>query len=152
MFVRRLEQGMAAYIGLRRRIRAQVASSRPDLVHVMYGGIMARQATHAVVGRPVVVTFHGSDLLGEHAAGPVREVAAWYRRQGVPSAARRANGIVVVSPRLQSALSSDRPVEGPNHSMRYRPREVHAPKRGGMPQTARLEPRPLSRALSCTPG
>ncbi len=107
VFVERLEKGMAAYLGLGRRIRTAVESSRPDVVHVMYGGVMAAQVTKAVESVPVVVTFHGSDLLGERAAGSVRRAIAGYGVRASGKAARRARGVVVVSRVLQEALPKD---------------------------------------------
>src|SRR5262245_29176154 len=64
VFVDRLERGMLAYLGLGQEIRARIANFPPDVVHVMYGGVMADQVTRTVNKRPIVVTFHGSDLLG----------------------------------------------------------------------------------------
>src|SRR6476469_9422675 len=104
VFVKRLEQGMSSYAGLGRRIRAEVERSRPDLVHVMYGGVMADQITRAIDSVPVVVTFHGSDLLGERTAGPVRKLIAQYGVRASRKAARRAAGVVVVSKVLENAL------------------------------------------------
>src|ERR687884_385904 len=69
LIVDRTSKGMGAYWGLSRQIRARVASFQPDVVHVMYGGVMADQVTSIVGHRPIVVTFHGSDLLGEHLSG-----------------------------------------------------------------------------------
>src|SRR5260221_3540340 len=69
LFVDRLQSGMRVYLGLRERLRACIKSFRPDVIHVMYGGVMADQVTREVVDQPTVVTFHGSDLLGEHLSG-----------------------------------------------------------------------------------
>ena len=41
LFVNRLQRGMSAYIGLARQVCARVKNFRPDLIHSMYGGIMA---------------------------------------------------------------------------------------------------------------
>jgi len=104
VFVPRLERGMRAYAGLGTRIRSQVGQYRPDLVHVMYGGVMADQVTRHVRTVPVVVTFHGSDLLGEGGAGPLRRMIAQYGVRASRKAARRASGIIVVSKILEDAL------------------------------------------------
>jgi teichuronic acid biosynthesis glycosyltransferase TuaC len=104
LFVDRLQNGMGVYRGLGRRIRAQVEKFRPDLVHVMYGGIMADKVTRSVTSCPSVVTFHGSDLLGEHLSGSLRKLIAGYGVYASWQAAKRANGVVVVSKVLQNAL------------------------------------------------
>ena len=62
LFVNRREKGMRVYAHLPILLRRSVATFNPDLVHVMYGGIMARLRGACVDDRPVVVTFHGSDL------------------------------------------------------------------------------------------
>jgi teichuronic acid biosynthesis glycosyltransferase TuaC len=106
-FVDRHSRGMRAYIGLGHRIAARCAATQPDLVHVMYGGIMADRITRAVKERPTVVTFHGSDLLGEHLSGLLRELIAGYGVRASWKAARRADGLVVVSRALRDALPRD---------------------------------------------
>src|SRR2546423_1581852 len=101
MFIDRVQRGMGVYLSLGRHLRAKMAHFRPDVVHVMYGGVMADQVTQAVYNRPTVVTFHGSDLLGEHLSGPIRKLLASYGVWASWRAARRANGIVVGSKMLQ---------------------------------------------------
>src|SRR4051794_18961754 len=61
MFVDRMRRGMRVYFNLRQRVREKVNEFRPELVHVMYGGVMADIVTRVVSDRPTVVTFHGSD-------------------------------------------------------------------------------------------
>jgi glycosyltransferase involved in cell wall biosynthesis len=103
-FVNRLEQGMRVYFRLANSLPGVIAAKQPDLLHVMYGGVMADQVTRHDWRRPTIVTYHGSDLLGESFAGRARQ---WISRYGVycsRRAARRANGVVVVSSRLQQAL------------------------------------------------
>jgi teichuronic acid biosynthesis glycosyltransferase TuaC len=107
MFVNRLQEGMKVYLGLGKRIRSEIERLQPDIVHVMYGGIMADQITRAVNDKPTVVTFHGSDLLGEHLSGFLRQLIAGYGVWSSWKAARRANGIVVVSEVLRDALPED---------------------------------------------
>jgi teichuronic acid biosynthesis glycosyltransferase TuaC len=63
--------------------------------------------TRSVEHKRVVVTFHGSDLLGEHAAGYVRKLIAGYGVWASWRAARRAHGVVTVSKVLQEALPKD---------------------------------------------
>lgn len=107
LFVNRLQEGMSVYTDLRKRIRAKIAHLQPDIVHAMYGGIMADQVTKAVHDKPTVVTFHGSDLLGEHLSGFLRQCIARYGVWSSWKAARRASRIVVVSQVLRDALPQD---------------------------------------------
>jgi teichuronic acid biosynthesis glycosyltransferase TuaC len=107
ILVNRLERGMSAYIGLARQVCATVRTFRPDLIHSMYGGVMAEQVTKSVNDRPTLVTFHGSDLLGENLSGSVRKILACYGVRCSRRAARRASGIVTVSRVLLDALAQD---------------------------------------------
>ena len=97
---------MRSYLRVPALIRARLAEFDPDLVHIMYGGVMANLATGAVRDRPTVVTFHGSDLLGEQMAGPVRRRIAAYGVRASHQAARRARGIVVVAEALGQKLDA----------------------------------------------
>ncbi len=107
MFVDRAQRGMGIYLGLRRQIHTRIANFQPDMVHVMYGGVMADQVIRAVNDRPTVVTFHGSDLLGEHLSGLLRKLMAGYGVWASWRAARQAHGIVIVSKILQDTLPED---------------------------------------------
>jgi teichuronic acid biosynthesis glycosyltransferase TuaC len=107
IFVDRAQKGMKAYMGLGQKVRTRIKDLQPDLVHVMYGGVMADQVTRTVHDRPTVVTFHGSDLLGEPLSGLLRKLIAGYGVWVSWRAARRASGIVVVSKILQDALPED---------------------------------------------
>lgn len=107
LFVDRLKQGICAYLSVPQHARVRVGHFQPDIVHIMYGGVMADQVTGAIGDRPTIVTFHGSDLLGEHLSGYLRKLLAGYGVWASWRAARRANGIVVVSKALQDALPAD---------------------------------------------
>jgi glycosyltransferase involved in cell wall biosynthesis len=107
MVVDRLGRGMSCYLGLGRKVQARIVSCQPDLVHVMYGGVMADMVTRAVGDVPTVVSFCGSDLLGELLSGPVRKFVSRYGVMASHKAARRATGIIVKSENLRDAL--------PNH-------------------------------------
>lgn len=65
----RVNYGMAAYLKVRRRMRDLIARSRPDVVHIMYGGVMAMLAIQVTSGIPIVVAFCGTDLNGEDTGG-----------------------------------------------------------------------------------
>src|SRR4051812_12161707 len=94
IFVERLKKGMKSYLGLSRRIRRAIRTFHPDIVHALYGGVMADIVTRTVPDIRTVVTFHGSDLLGEHLSGRVRRIIAGYGILASWRAARRATGIV----------------------------------------------------------
>ncbi len=104
LYVERREKGMRCYAGLVRRLRKHLAEDDPDVVHVMYGGIMAWVVTRTVTDRPVVVTFHGSDLLGERCAGIVPRFLAWVGVRASHRAALCAAGVVVSSEVVRRAL------------------------------------------------
>jgi glycosyltransferase involved in cell wall biosynthesis len=104
LFFDRVQKGVSVYLDLTGELRARLATFDADLVHVMYGGVMAAQAIRSVHDRPTVVSFCGSDLLGENASGLFRKVSS---RLGVTAslyAARRASGVIVKSKNLLSAL------------------------------------------------
>ena len=63
IFVDRAKEGMTCYLGLAHQLCRKINEIQPDLVHVMYGGVMANVVTRAVKDRPTVVSFCGSDLL-----------------------------------------------------------------------------------------
>lgn len=107
MFEERERKGMGVYWSLKSRVREKVKNCNPDLIHVMYGGVMANQVTGSVHERPTVVTFHGSDLLGQPFCGFLRKTIAAYGVWASWQAARRASGIVVVSKILRDALPDD---------------------------------------------
>ncbi len=107
MFVDRVQRGIGVYLGLGRQVRARIAGCQPEVVHVMYGGVMADTVTRTVADRPTVVSFCGSDLLGESWPSYLRTLMARYGVLASHKAARRATGIVVKSKNLQDALPDD---------------------------------------------
>ena len=107
--VDRTEKGMAAYFDLPDRLQSQIELFRPDVVHAMYGGVMAAQVMRTVKQIPTVVTFHGSDLLGEHLSGMKRELFATLGVWASHRAARRASAAIVVSKKLRDKVGTDIP-------------------------------------------
>jgi len=107
LFVDRAREGVGAYLHIPELIRSRLRAFAPDIVHVMYGGVMADIVTQTVNDRPVVVTFHGADVLGEPSVGPWRKLVAAYGVRSSFRAARRAAGAVVVGRALQEALPRD---------------------------------------------
>jgi glycosyltransferase involved in cell wall biosynthesis len=104
MFVDRRREGPWAYYRMGPPLRRKVAEFVPDLVHVMYGGVMAAEVTKQSCLPPTIVTFHGSDLLGENLSGTARKIISHYGVYCSRKAARRAQGVIVVAPHLLSTL------------------------------------------------
>jgi glycosyltransferase involved in cell wall biosynthesis len=104
MFIDRIQGGMRTYIRLAQKVRARIFESEPDVVHVMYGGVMAYRIIRSIQDRPTVVSFCGSDLLGEHLSGTFRKFIARVGVLASHRAAKQAAGIVVKSKNLYDAL------------------------------------------------
>lgn len=108
--IERSHQGRRAYARLRGDVLRRVADTAPDLVHVMYGGVMADVVTRAVTDRPVVVTFYGTDLFGLPRSAPLaRRLSARYGVRASHRAAARASSVVVQSRGLAAALPASVP-------------------------------------------
>lgn len=104
MHVDRCERGMRSYFTMGAELRSRIEQFQPDVVHAMYGGVLAERVTRIVEDSPTVVSFCGSDLLGEYLSGPLRRISSEYGILASHIAARRAVGIVVKSRNLQEAL------------------------------------------------
>lgn len=104
MLVDRFERGMRSYFTMGAELRRRIEQFCPDVVHAMYGGVLAERVTRIVVDRPTVVSFCGSDLLGEYLSGSIRRICSEYGILASHIAARRAAGIVVKSRNLEEAL------------------------------------------------
>jgi teichuronic acid biosynthesis glycosyltransferase TuaC len=105
--VQRVGGGRRVYGRLAEDVSHLVESERPDVVHVMYGGVMADIVTRAVRDVPVVVSFCGTDLLGGRGTGIVHSASRRYGVYASRRAAARATGIIVKSRNLFDALPSD---------------------------------------------
>ena len=103
LFIDRVARGMRAYFEMNpaidRALRLPV-----DVVHIMYGGVMAERLLRRAWTQPTVVTFHGSDVLGEHLSGLRRRIAAQVGVLASQRAAARATGVVAVSRVVAAAL------------------------------------------------
>lgn len=104
LFVDRESEGMASYRRVGQMIGTAISRHSFDLVHVMYGGILADQATRAA-RLPAVVSFCGSDLMGAKQSGLIRRMSAAYGVRASQRAAGRAAGVIVKSVGLGDALS-----------------------------------------------
>ena len=100
----RVQKKLGAYLGMSKKLKDSVAAFNPDIVHVMYGGVMAEVVTRVVKDKPVVVSFCGTDLLaGSYFHWP-RRLVVKYGVVASHLAAKRAKGIIVKSRNLESAL------------------------------------------------
>ena len=104
LFVDRRDKGMPVYIDLPALLKKKVALFQPDIIHVMYGGIMAWLVTHAVPNIRVIITFHGSDLLGQPFERPVRRIFSAIGVFASRQAVRRCSGVVLVAEHLMRSL------------------------------------------------
>jgi teichuronic acid biosynthesis glycosyltransferase TuaC len=106
LFVDRRRAGPLVYFGwLQNELRRAVAEFDPDVLHAMYGGVMADRTARLNHVRPIVVSFRGSDLLGENLSGWARKIISRYGIFCSRRAARAADGVVVVARHLISALN-----------------------------------------------
>ena len=110
LHIRRAE-GRGAYLRLARTIDEAVERSRPDVVHAMYGGVLAYGAARALRGQsqPLVVSFCGSDLLGGGDGGLGMQAR---ERLGVLASRRslaHTAGVIVKSAGLERALPASFP-------------------------------------------
>lgn len=104
MHVDRGERGVRSYFAMGTELRRRIEQFQPHVVHAMYGGVLAERVTCIVKDRPTVVSFCGSDLLGEYLSGSLRRISSEYGILASHIAARRAVGIVVKSRNLEEAL------------------------------------------------
>jgi glycosyltransferase involved in cell wall biosynthesis len=103
LYLDRREKGMGVYFRMGPALKNAVSEFRPDLVASMYGGVMAHQVLkHS--GLPMVVSFCGTDLLGERCSGFFRRAVTRASVQCSHRVAARADGVVVKSANLLNAL------------------------------------------------
>jgi glycosyltransferase involved in cell wall biosynthesis len=105
--IERASKGMSAYVGVKQRIRNRISAAGPDIVHVMYGGVIAYATTRVAGSAPVVISFCGSDLLGSASSALVPRLTAAYGVWASHRAALGADGIIVKSTNLSDALPAD---------------------------------------------
>jgi teichuronic acid biosynthesis glycosyltransferase TuaC len=103
-FIDRWQEGPMAYYRMGGQLTRDIAEFDPDLIHVMYGGVMAEQVVRRHHVRPILVTFHGSDLLGENLSGRLRRLISRYGVWCSKRAAKAAEGVIVVARHLLRVL------------------------------------------------
>ncbi len=87
-----------------RRLRAELAQTRPGLVHAQYGSVIGAVASLIKGPLPLVVSFCGDDLLGTPNPGLIWSIREKCARVIGLNAARRAAAIIVKSKNLMQAL------------------------------------------------
>ncbi len=102
--VDRAQFGVRAYVGTRDAVRDGIKAAQPDIVHTMYGGVMADLATRECGEVPAVVSFCGVDLLGAGYGSLSYRFRTWVGVKASNRAARRADAIVVKSRNLEQGL------------------------------------------------
>jgi len=107
MYVDRLQYGMRAYVLMRQQLTDSIAEFKPDVIHIMYGGVMADIVTKNTKDIPTIVSFCGSDILGEPFQRPLRRLISGYGVYCSYRAARQAWGLIVKSKNLLDALPND---------------------------------------------
>jgi len=108
MFVDRLDGGLRRYRAVPADVSAAMANGF-DLVHSFYGGILAWQSLRGASGRPFLVSFCGSDLLGESEEGTVARMSAALGVRASRYVARRADQVIVKSAELAGEVRDLRP-------------------------------------------
>jgi glycosyltransferase involved in cell wall biosynthesis len=103
----RAQEGPSVYRKLPDRLRELIREVQPDVVHTVYGGVMAGAVAKAVGDVPYVSSYVGNDLFGEGEVGLRRKLIARYAIACSIKAARRANEVIVVSRRMIDALPPD---------------------------------------------
>lgn len=107
LLIDRANKGISQYLKTFTAVKRACREFQPDLVHVMYGGILAAASTLAARGFPRVVSFCGVDLLGAD-YGTLK-----YRlrtRLGVLAshfASKRCEAIIVKSQNLKDGLKPE---------------------------------------------
>jgi glycosyltransferase involved in cell wall biosynthesis len=105
LYLDRTNRGRRVYREAPALARQAVEQAAPDIVHVMYGGLMADVVTRTIRSRPVVVTFYGSDLLGGREKRRLaKRIAVRYGVRASRRAAARAAAVIVQSGVLAEAL------------------------------------------------
>lgn len=109
LLINRMQKGMGVYASLPTMLRKAINQNNPHLIHVMYGGIMSWITSVVIQDRPVVATFHGSDLLGQPFERPLRRALSASGVLASRQAARKCDGVVLVAEHLAERLPKDIP-------------------------------------------
>jgi teichuronic acid biosynthesis glycosyltransferase TuaC len=106
LHVDRDKEGRSAYRKLKARIWAALAAEPADVVHAMYGGVIAGIVVRAT-DLPTVVSICGSDILGSPAARSVDRLASIWSVRATRHAVGRADAMIAKSQNLREALPGE---------------------------------------------
>ena len=106
LIIDRRSHGAFTYRHVPTLVRRAVERFQPDVVHVMYGGVMAEAVFRSGLDVPVVQAFCGTDLLGEEVGSPIQRFRGWVGVVCSNRVAAKAQAIVVKSKNLERALPS----------------------------------------------
>lgn len=98
-------KGRSAYFGLAQMVSETATVLQCDLVHVMYGGVMAKAAASVAYRSPVIVSLCGDDILGTVGKWPLAPLRSWLNKAASINACKRADGVVVKSKNLARAIT-----------------------------------------------
>lgn len=110
LFFDRIKGGRATYALLPKLLREQIEKAKPDLVHTMYGGIMAAIVASSIEV-PHIVSFCGSDLLGQMYRNPLKILSTQCGIKASHYSARKSAAVIVKSLNLRRALPRSIPNE-----------------------------------------
>lgn len=106
LHIDRRAYGRSAYMRLTSLVRRALCADTYDVVHAMYGGVLAERVVRATA-IPSVVSICGSDILGSPTAGLVGRSSAGYGVWASRRATRMADAVIVKSQNLKDALPRD---------------------------------------------
>src|ERR1700754_84160 len=133
-------RGRSNYLPATRRLRALLRRERYDLVHAHYG--LAGWVARAAGARPLIVTFHGTDVR-HPIVGPLSRRLAW-RADLVAAVSRALFAEEDGRPGLPAVPGSAVLPPGPQHG-RFAPAPP-APPSGSSPRAPTASPPPPRRA------
>ncbi|MBM80591.1 MAG: hypothetical protein CMJ78_08365 [Planctomycetaceae bacterium] len=107
LFFDRRAKGKRIYRTVPRVVKEQLRTATFDVIHVAFGGIMAHLATRSARDFPSVVSFCGSDLLGEYHSGSRPKLSSRLSVWCSHRAARRASQVIVKSSNLEHVLPDE---------------------------------------------
>jgi len=104
VLIDRVNKGVFEYFRTGRAVSRAVERSAPKIVHFMTGGVLGVQGIRAVSGTPTVISYCGTDLLGDRLATGIMRFRVLVGRLCSLWAAGKASWIVVKSRNLEEAL------------------------------------------------
>lgn len=102
--------GKSAYFSVRRQVGRAIRAANPDIVHVMNGGALAFFTATAVRQAPLVISFCGSDLLGDPQVSWKRRCVGGVTVLASKAAALRADAVIAKSKQLASKVPGTVPL------------------------------------------